>query len=346
MKLRPDQLAAVIANKGDLAPVYLLSGEEPLQLDEAADLIRRAAKSRGFIDRELFFADREFDWSTFAATCATSSVFSDSRVLDLRLIETGLTQEAGALLADYLSRPTNDALLLISAGKLSAANQKSRWFQAIDRIGVIVQFWPLEGVQLLDWLDRRMNSKGMLADRSGLKILAARVEGNLLAAAQEIDKLFILYGAGKIVDEMILSAVADSARFDAFDLAQAAVDGDGARVYRILAGLRQEGVAPAVALWALMREARLLVDLVARREGGQSAEQVFRQHFIWSKRKDALAQAAQRLTRSQLHEVLVLGAAADRIIKGLQVGEPWNALLTVCLQLAGMPDDSSRLSVA
>jgi DNA polymerase-3 subunit delta len=344
MKLRSEQLATALQKH--LGPVYLLSGDEPFQLEEAADLIRKTARSRGFLDRELFFADGAFDWSTLAESCVTSSLFAERRILDVRLVQSGLTKEAAKTVTDYLSNPADDVLLMISAGKLSAADQKSRWFQAIDRTGIIVQFWPLEGAKLLDWLDQRMNGKGMLADRSGLEILAARVEGNLLAAAQEIDKLFVLYGMGKIEDEMIRGAVADSARYDVFDLSEAALDGDGARVYRVLAGLRQEGVAPAVTLWALTREVRLLINLVARRARGESVEQAFSQQRIWNSRRDALMRALQRLTRPQLHEALVLSAAADRIVKGAQPGEPWNAVLTVCLQLAGMPRDVNRRGTA
>jgi DNA polymerase-3 subunit delta len=330
VKLYAEQLGAQL--KRQLAPIYLLSGDEPLQLMEAFDAIRQAAKAAGYSHREVFYADSGFDWSLLQEACDSFSLFGDPRILDLRL-STKPDKAGAAALLRYAGRPPDDAILVVTLPKLAPMEQKSRWFQMIERLGVVVQVWPLEGEKLLRWLDRRLNSKGLLADQSGLRILAARIEGNLLAAAQEIEKLHILYGKGKLSDEQILKAVADSARYDVFDLAEEVLRGHAGKAYRVLMGLKAEGVAAPVVLWALTREIRLAAPLVAEIAAGASNESAFAKHKIWESRKATLNLALQRLDRSALHQALLLSAKADRIIKGMEAGDAWEALWAVCLNL-------------
>lgn len=332
MKLYLDQLGEHLKKR--LLPVYLLSGDEPLQLTEAADAVRFAAKSQGYSSRELFYADTGFDWSQLREACDAFSLFGERRVLDLR-IPAKPDKQASAALLHYVERPPDDAILLITTAKLTTTDQKARWFQAVEKLGVVIQVWPLEGEKLLRWLDRRLSAKGMLADPSGLKILAARVEGNLLAAAQEIEKLHILYGNNRLSDEQIIKAVADSARYDVFDLAEEVLRGQIGRAYRVLMGLKAEGVAPAVALWALAREIRLVAALMAELAAGTSADAAFTKHRIWDSRKATLEAALRRLNRDAIHRALLLSAEADRIIKGMSSGDAWDALLSVCMSLAG-----------
>lgn len=338
MKLRLEQLAATLS-KG-LAPAYLISGDEPLQLGETADAVRRAVHGAGYTHRELFYVDAAFDWGALLEAGDSLSLFGERRIIDLRL-PAKPDKDGAEALVHYLERPPQDAVLLVSVPKLTATDQKNRWFQLIDRVGVIVQVWPLEGHKLIEWLDRRMSAKKMLADQSGLRILAARVEGNLLAAAQEIEKLHILYGSVRVEDEMIRRAVADSARYDVYGLAEAALHGHTARACRILSGLRAEGVAPAVALWALSRELRILCGVRSRVEKGAAQDAAFAQEKVWEPRKAGLVKALQRLGRQDVHQTLLLCARADRTIKGMEAGEPWDALLDVCLSLAGKPASPS-----
>lgn len=331
MKVYPEQLGDQLNRR--LAPIYLLSGDEPLQIMEAADAVRQAAKAAGYLNRELFHADAGFDWSLLQEACDSFSLFGEQRVLDLRLPAKPDKTGSAALLR-YAERPPEDAVLIVSLPKLAAADQKARWFQAAEKLGVFVQVWPLEGDKLLRWLDKRLNSKGLLADQSGLRLLAARVEGNLLAAAQEIEKLHILHGQGRLTDEQILKAVADSARYDVFDLAEEVLRGQAGRAYRVLMGLKAEGVAAPVALWALTRELRLVNTLKSEMAAGSSPEALFGKYKLWDTRKAAMDQALQRLSRADIHQALLLSAKADRIIKGLEAGEEWDALLSVCLSAA------------
>jgi DNA polymerase-3 subunit delta len=334
VKLRLEQLPAALSR--GLAPVYLISGDEPLQLSEAADAVRQAAQAAGYTHRELLYVDAAFDWSALLEAGDSLSLFGERRIIDLRLPEKPDKVGAEALIR-YLERPPQDAVLLVSMPKLTATEQKGRWFQLSDQVGVIIQVWPLEGQKLIEWLDKRMSAKKMLADQSGLRILAARVEGNLLAAAQEIEKLHILYGSVRIEDDMIRKAVADSARYDVYGLADAVLHGQTTRACRILAGLRTEGVAPAVALWALTRELRALCSVRARVEKGETQDAAFAREKVWEPRKGGLIKALHRLRREDVHQALLLCARADRTIKGAEAGEPWDALLDVCLSLTGKP---------
>jgi len=334
VKLSPEQVDRHL--QGKLVRAYVLSGDEPLQLMEAADAIRGAAKSAGYVNHERFHGDTGFDWNDFRSACDSFSLFGEPRLLDLRL--SGKPEKVGAdALVRYADQPPDDALLLVSLPKLTLADQKARWFQALERLGVVVQVWPLEGEKLLRWLDRRLNSRGLLADQSGLRLLAARVEGNLLAAAQEIEKLRILHGNGQLSDEHILKSVADSARYDVFDLADQVLRGLIGKAHRVLTGLRAEGIAAPVVLWALTRELRLLNQMKVQLEDGAALDAVFSQYKIWENRKPALQMALKRLSRDRLREALLLAARADRVMKGQEPGEEWDALLTLCLAMVNPP---------
>jgi DNA polymerase-3 subunit delta len=343
VKLHIEQLSEHLNKR--LVPIYFVSGDEPLQLMEATDAIRRAAQSSGFVNRELFYVDTGFDWNTLYEASHSMPLFGERRILDLRLPSKPDKAAAAALLR-YAERPAEEAILIVSAGKISSAEQKNRWFQALDRIGVVIQVWPLEGESFLKWLDRRLSSKGILAERSSIRLLAMRVEGNLLAAAQEIEKLHILYGAGKIDDLKVTQAVADSARYDVFGLAEAVLKGHPGKIHRILQGLRAEGGAPAVALWALTREIRSLNGILVMLARGTSMETAFSKYQVWNQRKPLIHQALQRLEQNQLQHALIQSARIDRMIKGLEMGDPWNELLSLCLELSNEAHGLSARNIA
>lgn len=335
MKLKLDQLAGHL--RAGLAPIYVLSGDEPLQLGEALDAIRAKARESGFEARELFNVDSSFRWGDFSLAADSYSLFGDQRFFDLRLTAKPDKDGAEALLR-YADRPASDAILVITLPKLSVADQKAKWFLALDAAkGVFIQSWPLDGAQLINWLDKRMGKKNMLADRSSLAILAARVEGNLLAAAQEIEKLHIQYGSVRVDDDMMRRAVADSARYDVYDLAEAAMMGQLTRAHRVLLSLRSEGVASAVALWALARDIRILASVKGLMEQGVALDAALarQKEKLFDKRRSGIAKAAERLSRHQAEQALMQCARTDRVIKGAAMGDDWDALLEVCLCLGG-----------
>jgi DNA polymerase III subunit delta len=333
VQIRPQQLANALQKT--LAPVYFISGDEPQQLGELADLIRRSAKEREFTAREIFFVDKSFDWKQLNISGGNFSIFADKKIIDLRL-PTGTPGIDGAkALTAYCQRLPEDTLLLITAGKINKEAQKSAWFQALDKVGCVIQVWPLAGQDLLRWMQDRMQQRGIMAEPSTVKILADRVEGNLLAAAQEIEKLYVLYGAGKLSTQQIIEVVADNSRYDVFMLVESALSAKADKVLKIVSSLKAEGVASVLVLWAITRETRILINYKAAQSQGEK-ELILKKNGVWGERKQLIDAASKRLTHAELNHVLVLDAKADRQIKGQQQGDPWETLLEACLCLGSI----------
>ena len=332
MQIKAQQLEAAL--KKSLAPVYLISGDEPQQVGEMADQIRLSAKAREFDVREIYFADKNFDWRQFNALAENLSIFSDKKIIDLRLNSASPGAEGAKAIERFCQRPLEDTLLLISTEKLGK-EAKSSWFQAIDKAGIIIQVWPLTGREFLQWLENKMRQRGVLAEPDVIRILANRLEGNLLAAHQEIEKLYGLYGSGKLSQQQILDAVVDSSRYDVFKLVEAALAGQADKTMKILSSLKAEGVASTLVLWALVREARILLAYKTVQPQGER-ETVMKVHGVWGEHKRLIEQAAQKLSHKELNHILVLGAKADRQVKGQQVGDAWETLLEAALALASV----------
>ncbi|MGR8930610.1 MAG: DNA polymerase III subunit delta [Gammaproteobacteria bacterium] len=339
MRLKPDQLDTALTKA--LRPVYLICGDEPLQLGEAADAVRIAAKRNDYSVREVISIDQGNEWPLFSMEADSLSIFADKKLIDLRLPNGKPGAEGSKALLAYCEHLPSDTVLLITAGKLDTASQKAQWFQAIDKVGDVVQLWPLQGQDLLNWLSRRAQRKGMLLENDAVKSLAARVEGNLLAAAQEIEKLFILHGPVKITKSMIEHAVADSARFDVFKLTDALLAGKVNRFVKILNGLKAEGVAAPVVLWALSKEARSLFNVQLELRQGAQPESMFKKYHIWDKRKQWVLDTVRRLSPSQIQSLLVLSARADRQIKGQMAGDGWDTLFDIGVQFC-RPDSDTK----
>jgi DNA polymerase-3 subunit delta len=335
MRIKPEQLSATL-QKG-LKPVYFITGDEPLQLGEMADAVRKSAKKNGFESREIISAETGFEWNQLAFTADSLSIFADKKIIDLRLPSgTPGTDGSKALIA-YCQRLPEDTLLLITAGKIAGSALKSRWFEALDKVGVVIQVWPLEGQDLIRWLQQRMQQRGLHTDAEGLRVLASRVEGNLLAAAQEIEKLYVLYGTGNLSNQQIVEVVADSSRYDVFKLMDCVLSARINRILKVLSGLRSEGIAAPIVLWALTRDARLLIKIKLALSQGQNKDVVFKNNQIWDKRKQLIDHALNRLGDSDLNSLLVLSAKADRQIKGQEQGDAWETLLAICLRFASAP---------
>lgn len=333
MRLKPEQTVPHL-HKNHLAPVYLVSGDEPQQIAEITDAIRQAAQKAGYLEREIFSQDAGFSWNDLPAAAYATSLFADKKVIDLRLPSGSPGPEGAKVLTAFCERLPEDTLLLITTGKLAPSSLKTRWFQALEHVGVFIQVWPLEGEDLLRWLQQRLQQRGIGADKEGLNLLADRIEGNLLAAAQEIEKLYILHGEGFLDSAKIVDAVADSSRYDVFKLADSLLAGNPARITKILAGLKDEDVAAPVVLWAITREARTLCKIKQDMASGKNRDASMQAQQIWDKRKPLVAHALHRLNETDLHHILVLSAEADRQIKGQQQGDHWSTLLTICLHFS------------
>ena len=335
MRIKPEQLS--VALKKSLAPVYFISGDEPLQLGEIADAIRKAAKKAGFENREILSAETGFEWNQLAFTADSYSLFADKKIIDLRLPSGTPGIEGSKALIAYCERLPEDTILLVTAGKIAGSALKTKWLEALDKKGVVIQVWPLEGNDLIRWLQQRAEQRELRIETEGLRILASRIEGNLLAAAQEIEKLYVLYGTANLSSRQISDAVADSSRYDVFKLMDSVLGASVGRILKVLSGLRSEGVATPIVLWALTREARLLIKMKLALSQGQNREVVFKNNQIWDKRKQLISNALSQLSDNDLNNILVLSAKADRQIKGQESGDAWETLLALCLLFASAP---------
>ncbi len=335
MRLRPEQIQAHLGN--GLAPVYLVSGEEPFQLEQVSSAIRHKAQELGYTDREVMHVERGFDWQQLSASADALSLFADKRLLELRM-PGGKPGDAGSkALQRYCDHPPADTVLLIVAGKLEKAQQNTKWFKALEQNGVVVQVWPVEADKLPQWIKQRMQLRDMQPTPEALAMLAERVEGNLLAADQELEKLRLLSGGGTVDAEQVVAAVSDSARFDVFSLVDTALLGDAARAVRILYGLQAEGVEPVLVLWALGREIRSLSGMSRALQQGQAMSQVLTQYRVWDKRKRAVQAALQRYPLKRWQGLLWQVGEIERVIKGQVTGKPWDELLQLTLKVAGLP---------
>lgn len=333
MRLKAEQLEAALSKQ--LAPVYLITGDEPLQQGESADLVRRAARQAGYENREILTVDAHFEWALLGESADSFSIFADKKIIDVRMPSGKPGVEGSKALIDYCARIPEDTLLLITSGKLDSASLKAKWAQALDKAGIIIQVWPLAGQDLINWLQKRLAGKGLACDPEGIRLLAGRIEGNLLAAAQEVEKLFVLYGPKKLSRSDIESAVADSSRYDVFNLSDAMLVGNIGRIVKVLQGLRSEGAAEPLVLWALAREIRLLIAVKTARHQGITKDQALKSAQVWDSRKGLILGAEQRLQLAQLNKALSMCAAADRCIKGVSKGDAWDQLLQICLLIGG-----------
>ncbi|MCY1265870.1 DNA polymerase III subunit delta [compost metagenome] len=337
MKLNPAQLAKHL--QGNLAPVYVVSGDEHLLCQEACDAIRTACRERDFAERQVFNAEANFDWGQLIEAGASLSLFAEKRLLELRLPSGKPGDKGAAILLEYLRRPPEDTVLLISLPRLDGSTQKTKWAKALidGDVAQFIQIWPIDAHQLPQWIRQRLSQAGLAASQEAVELIAARVEGNLLAAAQEIEKLKLLAEGNQIDVDTVQAAVADSARFDVFGLIDAALNGEAAHSLRMLEGLRGEGVEPPVILWALAREIRQLAGFAQQHSDGMPMDRVFASARppVWDKRRPLLGKALQRHTAARWSQFLLDAQLIDAQIKGQAPGDPWNGLARLTLLVAG-----------
>ena len=333
MKLKLEQLEAHLTQPP--AALYLVFGDEPLHILEASDAIRHAARQQGCTERDVFTVDPGFDWAAFTTTLASGSLFSQRRLVELRLNDAKPGDVGGKALMQYAAAPNPDRVVLISAGRLDSSTQKTRWFTALEAAGVVIQTRPLTAQQLSRWLEQRLHRQGLKATPDALALLIERVEGNLLAAAQEIDKLALQYAGSTLDVATVLSNLEHHANYTVFELVDAALLGDGERVLRIHHTLQEEDTELVLIAWALAREVQLLGQLHAELAHGKSLAAAFGQYKIWDQRKPLMQSALQRLNRRDCRDMLMGCAALDRCIKGVSEDDPWMLLQRLLLRLAG-----------
>ncbi|MEX2523344.1 MAG: DNA polymerase III subunit delta [Gammaproteobacteria bacterium] len=334
MRLRPEQLTAHL-EKSSLATVYFLSGDEPLQMLEAEDAIRRRARQEGVDERIVYQVERGFDWDQLAQDGANLSLFSSRRLIELRLGTQKPGKAGGEVLTNWAAKPDNEDILVITGARLDRQAQQARWFKALDKAGVIVQIWPVDATRLPDWIRQRMSAMGRNMDRDAAELIAQRTEGNLLAARQELEKLCLLLDKNDIGLEDVMHHVVDSTRHDVFALIEHVLLGRTRRAAAMLRGMRREGTEPLSLFGALMWEFRRVCSMAARIADGASREQVFKEYRVWQQRQKALGAVLQRFSPREFGHLLSAARDVDRSLKGGGLEDPWTALEDFLFRIAG-----------
>lgn len=339
MHLRPEQLAAQLEKP--LAPLWLLHGDDPLLVIEAGDAIRTAARRQGYTEREVLVTGANFRWSELALAAGNLSLFGGGKLVDLRIPTGKPGREGGETLVRYAARPPSGIITLITLPELDWSVKKTAWFSALSDASLALELNAPPLAALPDWIARRLSNQGQRAERAALEFMAEHVEGNLLAAHQEIQKLGLLHPPGELSLAQVQEAVLDVARFNTDKLRFALLAGDVGRCARLLDGLAAEGVAPPLVLWALTTEIRALALLRAGLDRGEALPGLMKMERIFdTRRAQAVQQALPRLAGAGLRTALLHAARIDRIIKGVADGDVWDEFLQLCLRMA--PRQSRR----
>ena len=332
MRLYPEKLADHLLQK--LLPVYLVSGDEPLLLQECCDQIRQKARAENCNEREIIEGGvSNFNWQDILHSASNMSLFADRKLIELRLPSGKPGAEGSKALCEYLDIASGDDVLLIVSGKIDKQSTNSKWYKALDKAGVTVQVWPVDAKNLPRWLQQRVRNAGMSIDDDALRLLCERLEGNLLAAVQEVEKLKLLAADSKITMQTVTEAVSDNARYNLFDMADNALKGNASVSLRMLYGLRAEGTEPPVVLWALVREIRTLYEAQLDCDSGQSAQQALSSRRVWQNRMPLMQAALTRHNTHSLSLLLEQAARADGSIKGFADGKPWDNLSRLVITL-------------
>lgn len=341
MQVRAEALDAHLEKS--LAPLYVISSDEHLLSMEAADRIRKRARSTGFSEREVLIVDRYFKWGELTSSQQSMSLFGDKKLIELRLPTGKPGKEGGQALQEYAascaaSTTADETLTLITLPKLDWATQKSAWVGALQRTAVFIDIPVVERNQLANWIGQRLAAQGQSADKIALEFMVERVEGNLLAAHQEIRKLGLLYPEGRLTVEQVHDAVLNVARYDVFKLSEAMLAGDVPRLVRMLEGLKGEGEALPLVLWAVADEIRTLLKLKLGVNDGRPLAMLMKEYRIWGPRERLIPNAIARVTLRTLQTAMHESAQIDKMIKGLRArefaGDSWDALLQLAMRIA------------
>lgn len=338
MLLKGEQLAAHLER--ELRPLYVLYGDEPLLVLEAADTLRAKARQKGYSEREVLTVLPHFDWGQLLAAGGNMSLFGDRKLIDLRIPTGKPGKEGGAALQQWCQHLSPDNLLLITLPELDWREEKSAWFTALVNAGVVVKLMGPPLAELPGWIAGRLRRQQQSADLESLKFIAERVEGNLLAAHQEIQKLGLLYPVGQLTLAQVRDAVLNVARYDIEGLRDALLAGDIARLTRTLDGLHQEGEAPPLVLWAMSEEIRALTTIRIGVDAGKPLDTALKDAKVWGARQQPIKKAVQKLSTAALEAALQHAGQIDRLAKGIGQGNLWEEFLRLGLRLC--PDTSRK----
>ncbi len=333
MKVPCEQLHRQLSS--GLKPIYVVTGDEPLQVEESLDAVRRAAREQGYSERVRLHGDDKFDWAALAAEADTLSLFADKKLIDLRLTASGPGQRGAKALLEYCARVNPDNVLLFGLGQLKREAKKTKWLMTLEKLGVLVEIWPIRANRLPGWISQRARKLNLDLPREGSTILAERCEGNLLACAQYIKRLAVLYPGVAVSERQVLAVASDSAKYESFDLLDYALGGNAPRALRVLVGLREEGVAPTSVVGTLAWAVRGLSAMAVRISQGETLADVVPSFGGWGNRRALVGQALQRHPAHHWWWMLRRLEAADRMVKSGKEDAAWDGLERIALWVAG-----------
>jgi len=333
MRIYPDKLEADLARS--IRPIYLLHGEEPLGIAEAGDRIRVAALHAGFSEREVIFISRDDDWEAVRQSADSLSLFADRKVVDLRLPSGKPGRKGSEVLKSLVATPSEDICFLLTLPKLDRSATSSAWFKAIDKAGAHIESRAPTAVELKRWIGARLQANNLSIDADGLDLLTSHVEGNSLAARQEVEMLALLHSNQTIGAEEVLNLVTKSARYPLSAVTDAALQGDFLRVLAVVDGLRDESVSEVLVLWSLTQDIRAGTRLKQALDRGKSQSVAFQEAAVWQKRQPLMQMALARHSELSWISMLARTARIDRLIKGVGQGDVWQEITALCVMLCG-----------
>lgn len=332
MQLAPAQLKQHLTKT--LAPIYVLTGDEPLAQSECLDAIRHAARQDGADERASFMVERSFNWQSIQQFGQELSLFASKRILEISIPNGKPGVEGGKALAALAENPIPDTTIVIIMPALAREAKKSVWFSKLQSGATVIELHDIASAQLPQWIAKRLALQEQQADEASLAFMAHQVEGNMLAAHQEIQKLGLLYPKGALTAEEISTAVLNVSRYDAFQLGEAVLAGDAERTSRILQGLQDEGEQPVAVMNPLIWVLRPLVRVKRAQARGENINNAMTGARIYGSRQQQTQRALSRLSLRQLEAALQKLCDIDRIAKGIMNGDAWLELSRLCFGLA------------
>ena len=324
MHIQPANLSQNLQKK--LLTFYIVYGEEPLLAIESADLIRKMARMNGYIEREIFTIDNQFKKSDLLLRSNSLSLFGERRLIDIRVPSGKPGKEGGKAIEDYCCSLPPDTLTLVTLPNIDKQGKTTKWFKALEKAGSIISVSLVELSQLPDWINQRLSIQNQRTDPDTLRFFAEKVEGNLLAANQEIKKLALLYPPGTLSFAQIKDAVMEVARYDIYKLSDAMVTGEIARFILVLKGLQGEGTAVPFILTILVGQIRSLIIIRKGLDSGKPYTQLMREAKVWGDRQKVMGNAAKRVGLKLLVQALLHAARIDKISKGVTKGDAWDEI--------------------